>query len=73
MPCQVQSREQSLVSKRDTWTMLPHALTKAGCDALVINIAHGHSTLGINAMRAIKEALLHVQVVIGNVATAEGT
>lgn len=49
------------------------ALVDAGCDALVVDIAHGHSTLGINATRAIKEAFPNTDVVAGNVATAEGT
>lgn len=49
------------------------ALVDAGCDALVVDIAHGHSTLGIETTRAVKEALPDVDVVAGNVATAEGT
>lgn len=49
------------------------ALVEAGCDALVVDIAHGHSKLGIETTRAVKEELPNVDVVAGNVATAEGT
>ena len=49
------------------------ALVNAGVDALVVDVAHGHSTLAINATRAVKEALPRVEVVAGNVATADGT
>lgn len=49
------------------------ALVKAGCDVLVIDIAHGHSDLAINATKAIKQKFPKgVDVIAGNVATAEG-
>lgn len=49
------------------------ALVEAGCDALVVDIAHGHSMLGIETTRTVKEELPHVDVIAGNVATGEGT
>jgi len=50
------------------------ALVKAGCDALVIDIAHGHSSLGIETTKAVKtEFGSQVEVIAGNVATEEGT
>eukprot|EP01114_Cavostelium_apophysatum_P014040 TRINITY_DN3535_c0_g1_i1.p1 TRINITY_DN3535_c0_g1~~TRINITY_DN3535_c0_g1_i1.p1 ORF type:complete len:490 (-),score=149.18 TRINITY_DN3535_c0_g1_i1:56-1525(-) len=48
------------------------ALIKAGTDVLVIDIAHGHSDIAINATRAIKQRFPKVDVISGNVATAEG-
>ncbi|NQV08655.1 IMP dehydrogenase [Candidatus Woesearchaeota archaeon] len=48
-------------------------LVKAGADALVIDIAHGHSNLAINTVKKIKDNIKDVQVIAGNVATAKGT
>ena len=47
------------------------ALIKAGADFLVIDIAHGHSELAINALKTIKSKF-DVEVIVGNVATADG-
>jgi IMP dehydrogenase len=49
------------------------ALVKAGVDVLVIDIAHGHSDLAINTLKEVKEKCPDVEVIAGNVATAEGT
>ena len=50
------------------------ALLKAGCDVLVVDIAHGHSDLGIDTVKAIKNNIgSHAEVIAGNVATAAGT
>lgn len=50
-----------------------HELHKAGADALVIDIAHGHSENCIRALHAIRGKLGdEVEIVAGNVATAEG-
>jgi IMP dehydrogenase len=48
------------------------ALVRAGADVLVIDTAHGHSRNVIEALRATKLAHSEVDVVVGNVATAEG-
>jgi len=48
-------------------------LVKAKVDVLVIDTAHGHSQRVIDAVRAVKHRLPEVQLVAGNVATAEGT
>jgi IMP dehydrogenase len=48
-------------------------LVKAGCDILVLDIAHGHSANAISAARQIKSRLGDVDLIAGNVATAEGT
>jgi IMP dehydrogenase len=49
------------------------ALVSAGVDALVIDIAHGHSDLVIAEIRRIKNKYPNVEVIAGNVATAEAT
>lgn len=49
------------------------ALVAAGVDVLVIDVAHGHSDGVINLIKAIKQELPHVDIIAGNVATAEGT
>src|SRR5947209_7024788 len=49
------------------------ALVAAGADVLVVDIAHGHSEHALRATRQVKDAFPHVQLVSGNVATAEGT
>ncbi|BCD62579.1 IMP dehydrogenase [Nitratiruptor sp. YY08-26] len=48
------------------------ALVEAGVDVLVLDSAHGHSQGIINTLKAIKDEL-DIDVVAGNVATAEAT
>ncbi|MBA2303609.1 MAG: IMP dehydrogenase [Acidobacteria bacterium] len=47
-------------------------LIRAGVDVLVIDIAHGHSVVMERAMREFRERFGDVEVIAGNVATAEG-
>ncbi len=49
------------------------ALVAAGVDVLVVDTAHGHSKGVIDAVRETKKAYPHVQIIAGNVATADGT
>lgn len=49
------------------------ALVKAKVDAIVIDSAHGHSANVINTVRMVKEKYPELQVIAGNVATAEAT
>jgi IMP dehydrogenase len=49
------------------------ALQKAGVDVLVVDTAHGHSKRVITTVRALKKKCPDVEVIAGNVATAEGT
>lgn len=49
------------------------ALIEAGADVLAIDTAHGHSKNVIEAIRALKSAFPHIDVVAGNVATAQAT
>jgi IMP dehydrogenase len=49
------------------------ALVRAGVDVLVVDTAHGHSTAVVETVRAIKGAFPRVDLIAGNVATAEGS
>jgi IMP dehydrogenase len=49
------------------------ALMGAGCDVVVIDTAHGHSKGVIDAVAAVRRAFPKLQLVAGNVATAEAT
>jgi IMP dehydrogenase len=48
------------------------ALLKAGADILLIDTSHGHSKNVIDAVKRLKRTFKDVEVVAGNVATAEG-
>lgn len=47
-------------------------LIKSGCDVIVLDTAHGHSKNVIEAVADIKQNFKNVQLVAGNIATAEG-
>ncbi len=49
------------------------ALVDAGCDLIVIDTAHGHSEGVAQAVERVKRISSDVQVLAGNVATAEAT
>ena len=49
------------------------ALVAAQVDVIVVDSAHGHSANILNTVREIKEKYPDLQVIAGNVATAEGT
>ncbi len=48
------------------------ALVAAGCDVLVLDIAHGHAEHSLDACKALKDALPECQLIAGNVATRDG-
>ena len=48
-------------------------LVRVGLDVLVIDSAHGHSEKVLSTIREIKKAFPKLQIIGGNVATAEGT
>ena len=49
------------------------ALINAECDVLCIDIAHGHSQFVVDTIKALRDKFDDVQIIAGNVATAEGT
>ena len=50
-----------------------HALVEAECDVIIIDTAHGHNRDVARAVEAVKKLSNDVQVIAGNVATAEAT
>lgn len=48
-------------------------LIEAEVDILVVDVAHGHSILCGNMVKEIKKKFPQIEVIAGNVATAEGT
>ena len=48
-------------------------LTKAGIDVLVVDTAHGHSQSVLDKVKAIKREYPSLELIAGNVATAEAT
>lgn len=49
------------------------ALIEAECDLIVIDTAHGHSSMVFQAVQEVKKRSPHTQVLAGNVATAAAT
>ncbi len=48
------------------------AVVEAGADVVVLDTAHGHTTSVIETLRSLKQNFRSLEVVAGNVATAEG-
>src|SRR5881409_3562032 len=49
------------------------ALVRAGADVLVVDTAHGHSEAVLETVRAVKSAFPRVDLIAGNVGTAESS
>ena len=47
------------------------ALVSAGVDAIVIDTAHGHTRGVVDVLRKVKDAFSQIDVVVGNIATAD--
>jgi IMP dehydrogenase len=47
------------------------ALVNAGVDAIIIDTAHGHSKGVLDTLKKVKKAYPTLQIVVGNIATAE--
>jgi len=47
------------------------ALVKSGVDAIVIDTAHGHTKGVVSILKAVKKAVPELDVIVGNIATAE--
>ncbi|MCB1047142.1 MAG: IMP dehydrogenase [Calditrichaeota bacterium] len=61
------------VSVNDDALERPGLLIEAGADVLVVDTAHGHHIAVIEMVRRIKRQWPEIQVIAGNVATAEAT
>lgn len=59
------------VGVRDDFMYRAEALIKAEVDVLVVDIAHGHSDNALNAIRQIKMRWPQVELIGGNIATAQ--
>ncbi|MDO4718231.1 MAG: IMP dehydrogenase [Propionibacteriaceae bacterium] len=55
----------------DSWDRAM-ALVDAGVDVIIVDTAHGHSHGVVDMVRRLKDAVPHVDIVGGNVATYEG-
>jgi IMP dehydrogenase len=61
------------VGVRGDYLERAQALARAGCDALVLDIAHGHAEHALSALESLRSTLGgEAQLVAGNVATAQG-
>lgn len=61
------------VGIKDDYIERTEALVKAGVDVIVIDIAHGHSIYLIKVLKDLKKKFPRVDIIAGNVATAEAT
>ena len=60
------------VGVKSDYLVRAKALRDAGADVLVVDVAHAHSDITLDAIRAIKKTI-KVELIAGNVATKEGT
>ena len=61
------------VGVRDKEMRRVEAVLQAGADCVVVDIAHGDSNLEVEMIRTIRKHYPTVQIIGGNVATADGT
>ncbi len=66
-------RVGAAVGVRGDYLERAEALVEEGVDALVVDVAHGHSEAVLRAVRTLRRRFPEVPIVAGNVATAEGT
>jgi len=59
------------IGVRDDFMLRASALLEAGVDALVLDIAHGHSDIAIKAIQQIRSSFPDAELVGGNIATAQ--
>ncbi len=66
-------RVGAAIGVRGDYVERSEALLEAETDVLVLDVAHGHSDLAINALKKIKSEFPNAEVIAGNVATKQGT
>jgi len=65
-------RVAAAVGVKGDYLVRSRRLLDAGADALVVDIAHGHSVYAVQTVKKIKSEMGDVEVIAGNVATAKG-
>ena len=60
------------IGVRGDYLQRAEELINIGADALVVDIAHGHSDIAINTVKEIRKNFGDVELIAGNVATADG-
>ena len=66
-------RVAAAISVRDDWKDRVQALDNVGVDAIVVDTAHGHSQFVIELVKKVKKEFPVLDLIAGNVATAEAT
>lgn len=70
--CEGRLRVAAAVGATGDYLERARELVRAGADALVIDIAHGHSRVMERALDELRKAVGNVELLAGNVATGEG-
>jgi len=65
-------RVAAAIGTGDDWEARTEAMVEAGADVVVLDTAHGHTTSVVETLRSLKQNFRGLEVVAGNVATAEG-
>jgi IMP dehydrogenase len=60
------------IGTRGDYLERAEALANAGADVIVLDTAHGHAKSVLDAVEAVRERCSSVQLIAGNVSTAEG-
>ncbi|MDR7522821.1 MAG: IMP dehydrogenase [Armatimonadota bacterium] len=66
-------RVGAAVGIRGDYLERAEAVAAEGADVLVLDVAHGHTDAALSALERLRERFPEVDLVAGNVATAEGT
>ncbi|MBI2183412.1 MAG: IMP dehydrogenase [Thaumarchaeota archaeon] len=66
-------RVGAAIGVKDDFLRRAEALIEAETDALVLDIAHGHSENALRAIARVRDKFGDVELIAGNVATSEGT
>lgn len=64
-------RVGAAIGIKDDYLDRAKALVESGCDVLIIDIAHGHSDFLIRVLKKLKSSFKDVDVIAGNIATAQ--
>ncbi len=65
-------RVAAAIGTGDDWEARTESVIEAGADVVILDTAHGHTTSVVETVRSLKQNFRGLEVVAGNVATAEG-